>query len=122
MPKSYAIDEGDNEATIARKRKLQKSFKWKQRLRKEEEVATEKQSKWMQFQARGGAGKKKKQLHNFSKKTSMFKMPEAPGAKVGVIGSGKGMTNFGARKKHEYDDGSGQSRGAGSGADMRTGP
>ena len=70
----------------------------------------------------GGAGKKKKQLHNFSKKTSMFKMPEAPGAKVGVIGSGKGMTNFGARKKHEYDDGSGQSRGAGRGADMRTGP
>lgn len=27
-----------------------------------------------------------------SKKGSMFSVPDAPGAKVGVIGSGKGMT------------------------------
>jgi survival-of-motor-neuron-related-splicing factor 30 len=33
------------------------------------------------------------------KRESMFKTPDAPEAKVGVVGSGQGMTDFDARKK-----------------------
>lgn len=36
------------------------------------------------------------------KKTSMFSVAEGVESKVGVIGSGKGMTAYSMKKKHEF--------------------
>ena len=37
------------------------------------------------------------------KKESIFKSPEGFDGKVGVTGSGKGITSFQDRKRHEFD-------------------
>lgn len=37
-----------------------------------------------------------------TKKQSMFSVPEGVNSKVGVIGSGQGMTEYKGRARHEY--------------------
>ncbi|CEP17502.1 hypothetical protein [Parasitella parasitica] len=58
-----------------------------------------KKNAWLNF-ATGGS-KKKKATPVINKK-SIFKTPDNPEGKVGVIGSGKGMTSFQQRGKHIY--------------------
>lgn len=36
------------------------------------------------------------------KKESMFRVPEGVKAKVGVVGSGQGMTDYQKRKRHDF--------------------
>jgi survival-of-motor-neuron-related-splicing factor 30 len=36
---------------------------------------------------------------------SMFASPDAVDGKVGVVGSGQGMTEFGERKRHKFEGG-----------------
>ena len=38
------------------------------------------------------------------KRDSMFKVPEGVEAKVGITGSGQGMTEYAKRKRHDYHD------------------
>ena len=57
----------------------------------------------MNTNAGGKKRKKVDKMYNYSKKQSMFKTPDTRGGKVGVIGSGSGMTSFVERKKHEYE-------------------
>lgn len=38
-----------------------------------------------------------------TKKESMFKSPESLQGKVGVVGSGKGMTEFTKKSRHEHE-------------------
>jgi survival-of-motor-neuron-related-splicing factor 30 len=47
-------------------------------------------------------GKKAATSSLLSKKTSMFATSDSVEAKVGVIGSGKGTTDFAQRKKHKF--------------------
>ena len=35
----------------------------------------------------------------------MFRTAEASDARVGVVGSGKGMTEYGKKKRHEFTEG-----------------
>lgn len=37
------------------------------------------------------------------KKSSMFSVPENPESRVGVIGSGKGMTDYKTAERHDYE-------------------
>jgi survival-of-motor-neuron-related-splicing factor 30 len=49
------------------------------------------------------AGSKKKAgFMTGYKKESMFKVPEGQKAKVGVVGSGQGMTDYQKRKRHDF--------------------
>ncbi|KAF9185037.1 hypothetical protein BGZ51_002979 [Haplosporangium sp. Z 767] len=57
----------------------------------------QKQMAWQNF-AKGGAKKAKGTIL----KKSIFATPDNPEGKVGVVGSGKGMTQFQARGKHIY--------------------
>ena len=103
MPKSFIIVDGDDKATIDRKKKLQKGFKSKKRLQEKEAETNKRQSSWLQFQngqSGGGKGSKKRKLHDYAKQSSMFRTSEK--GKVGVVGSGQGLTRFGERKKHEF--------------------
>ncbi|KAG9322554.1 hypothetical protein KVV02_001839 [Mortierella alpina] len=67
---------------------------------KKKKVASEqvqKQMAWQNF-AKGGAKKAKGPVL----KKSIFATPDNPEGKVGVVGSGKGMTSFQQRGKHIY--------------------
>ena len=104
MPKSFLIVDGDDQATVDRKKKLQKGFKSKKRLQEKEEATNKRQNSWIQFQngqSGGGKGSKKRKLHDYAKQKSIFRTNEQ--GKVGVIGSEKGLTQFGERKKHDYN-------------------
>ncbi|KAF9353609.1 hypothetical protein BGX26_008638 [Mortierella sp. AD094] len=60
----------------------------------------QKQMAWQNF-AKGGAKKGVKAAPILKK--SIFATPDNPEGKVGVVGSGKGMTQFQQRGKHIYD-------------------
>ncbi|KAI1311590.1 hypothetical protein EDD11_003365 [Mortierella claussenii] len=60
----------------------------------------QKQMAWQNFAKGGGAAKKGKGVSVLKK--SIFATPENPEGKVGVVGSGKGMTEFQQRGKHIY--------------------
>ncbi|KAG1474446.1 hypothetical protein G6F56_000349 [Rhizopus delemar] len=58
-----------------------------------------KKNAWLNFASVGG-----KKKHSPINKKSIFKSPDNPGGKVGVVGSGKGMTTYLQRGKHIYAD------------------
>ncbi|CAO3634937.1 unnamed protein product [Mucor hiemalis] len=62
-----------------------------------------KKNAWLNF-ATGTNSKKKKSVGGAApiNKKSIFKTPDNPEGKVGVVGSGKGMTTFQQRGKHVY--------------------
>ncbi|KAI8380746.1 hypothetical protein BD560DRAFT_387003 [Blakeslea trispora] len=62
-----------------------------------------KKNAWLNF-ATGSSStsKKKKTAAPVINKKSIFKTPDNPEGKVGVVGSGKGMTSFQQRGKHVY--------------------
>eukprot|EP00887_Chlorella_sp_A99_P001606 scaffold8.g1606.t1 len=90
----------DDVKTMSKKRKLQKSFKSKARFAKMDLEQKQKADSWRAFVG-GKASKKKAGFMTSLKRESMFKVPE--GGKVGVIGSGKGVTEYAKRKRHEFD-------------------
>ncbi|KAJ2957168.1 hypothetical protein NQZ79_g7061 [Umbelopsis isabellina] len=59
-----------------------------------------KKNAWLNFANK--SEKKKKISATPINKKSMFKTPDNPEGKVGVIGSGRGMTGFQQRGKHQY--------------------
>ncbi|KAG6505472.1 hypothetical protein ZIOFF_037828 [Zingiber officinale] len=83
----------------AAKRKKIHSFKSKVRSEQLEVAQNKRQNAWQQFQSAKG---KTKKIGFFSgrKRESIFKSPDDPNGKVGVIGSGKGLTEFQKREKH----------------------
>ncbi len=74
-----------------------------------EKSSKEKQGKWLNFT---DFGNKKKKGHYLNKKNteSIFKSPDTIEGKVGVMGSGKGMTNFNPRTRYSINDNSHLSR------------
>eukprot|EP00953_Heterococcus_sp_UTEX-ZZ885_P031171 16385-Heterococcus_DN1.PRE.1 len=61
----------------------------------EDDIA-QKQSSWQSF-ATSKVAKKK----GLRKEPSIFATPDAPDSKVGVIGSGRGVTDFQQKKKYK---------------------
>ncbi|KAI9101138.1 hypothetical protein DFS34DRAFT_613289 [Phlyctochytrium arcticum] len=87
--------------------KKKKKFRPKEgHVSKRDKEQTEKQAAWLSFA--GGDSKKRKASGGLStvkpplKKSSIFATPDDPMAKVGVIGSGKPMTQFQQRGKHVF--------------------
>jgi survival of motor neuron-related-splicing factor 30 len=81
-----------------RKRKKLKVIKNKNRLIQQEEDSKKVQQTWKKFVDKGT----KRSITGITKK-SMFESSEDIFAKVGVTGSGRGMTTFQERKKHKFD-------------------
>lgn len=96
--------DSDTEAERNRKRRAIKTLKSKWRERVKESTTTKKQKSWQDF-----VGKGQKKRKNGSKGStwkgvanvggSIFKTEDGVNARVGVIGSGKSMTEFGERKR-----------------------
>ncbi|KAL8172288.1 hypothetical protein V2J09_024092 [Rumex salicifolius] len=99
LPAKLQINPDDPEDVKATKRKKIHAFKSKVRFEKLEVAQNKRQNAWQQFQTAKGRSKK---VGFFSgrKKESIFKSPDDPHGKVGVTGSGKGITDFQKREKH----------------------
>uniref|UniRef100_A0A0E0LQH7 Survival of motor neuron-related-splicing factor 30 n=1 Tax=Oryza punctata TaxID=4537 RepID=A0A0E0LQH7_ORYPU len=99
LPTKLRIDPNDPEDVKATKRKKIHAFKSKARFEQLEFAQNKRQNAWQQFQTTKGKAKK---VGFFSgrKKESIFKSPDDHRGKVGVTGSGKGLTEFQRREKH----------------------
>ncbi|KAB1208630.1 Survival of motor neuron-related-splicing factor 30 [Morella rubra] len=99
LPAKLRIEPDDPEDVKAAKRKKIHAFKSKMRFEQLEVTQNKRQNAWQQFQTTKGKAKK---IGFFSgrKRESIFKSPEDPNGKVGVTGSGKGLTEFQKREKH----------------------
>nr|GMD11338.1 survival of motor neuron-related-splicing factor 30 isoform X1 [Ipomoea batatas] len=99
LPAKLRIEPNDPEDVKAAKRKKIHAFKSKMRIEKLEVAQNKRQNAWQQFQSTKGQTKK---VGFFSgrKRESIFKSPDDPTGKVGVTGSGKGLTEFQKREKH----------------------
>ncbi|KAL0412803.1 UNVERIFIED_CONTAM: Survival of motor neuron-related-splicing factor 30 [Sesamum radiatum] len=95
----WTVDPNDPEDVKAAKRKKIHAFKSKMRMEAKEVTQNKRQNAWQQFQTTKGRAKK---VGFFSgrKRESIFKSPDDPFGKVGVTGSGKGLTEFQKREKH----------------------
>ncbi|RUO96268.1 hypothetical protein BC936DRAFT_142305 [Jimgerdemannia flammicorona] len=67
-----------------------------------------KQKAWLNFATKTGGEEKKKKKATATvvapiNKKSIFKTPDNPEGKVGVVGSGRGMTQFAQRGKHVFE-------------------
>ncbi|PNH12932.1 Survival of motor neuron-related-splicing factor 30 [Tetrabaena socialis] len=103
--KWLTIKETDDEKTKARKKKLIKSIKSKQRFQKMDVAQAKKQDNWQSFLKGKGAKKTTGFLTGQIKKESMFSVPEGvAGSKVGVVGSGRAMTDYVKKQRHEFDE------------------
>uniref|UniRef100_A0A803PIH9 Tudor domain-containing protein n=1 Tax=Cannabis sativa TaxID=3483 RepID=A0A803PIH9_CANSA len=109
LPAKLRIEPDDPEDVKATKRKKIHAFKSKMRFEQLEVTQNKRQNAWQQFQTTKG---KTKKVGFFSgrKRESIFKSPDDPFGKVGVTGSGKGLTDFQKREKHLHlKGGSGES-------------
>ncbi|MED6131169.1 hypothetical protein PIB30_007464 [Stylosanthes scabra] len=99
LPAKLRIEPDDPEDVKAAKRKKIHAFKSKMRMEQLEVTQNKRQNAWQQFQSTKG---KTKKIGFFSgrKRESIFKSPDDPHGKVGVTGSGKGLTEFQKREKH----------------------
>jgi hypothetical protein len=103
IPESLQIMQGDTEEVIAAKRRKIHAIKNQQKdgLQAHKEVA--KANSWQKFNKKSSARSKTGFLTGKSK-DSIFKVPEHLDGRVGVVGSGKGMTDFGDRVKFTYNN------------------
>lgn len=99
IPDALRINPQDTERVRQIKKKKISLLKKEQRREIIEEEAKNRQSSWKSHAA---ATAKKNRL--FVKKQSIFTTSHAPDAKVGVTGSGKGMTHFITRSKHIFKE------------------
>ncbi|TYZ57827.1 hypothetical protein PybrP1_009995 [[Pythium] brassicae (nom. inval.)] len=95
IPESLQILPGDSEAEKERKRKRQRAIKSLNRHKTIENERNAKQSGWQSFQHKAQKRRVQGATGVLSKKsTSMFAVPEGVGGRVGVVGSGQGMTAY----------------------------
>ncbi|KAJ4950932.1 hypothetical protein NE237_027764 [Protea cynaroides] len=106
LPTKLRIDPDDPEDVKAAKKKKIHAFKSKVRLEQLEVTQNKRQNAWQQFQTAKGRTKKTG-FFSGRKRESIFKSPDDPKGKVGVTGSGKGLTDFQKREKHLYLKGGG---------------
>jgi len=95
IPDKLQILPTDTEEEKARKKKKLKSLNYKNKLITQETELVAVQHSWKQFQQKGA----KKSLAGLVK-GSQFATPEELGGRVGVVGSGKGVTVNPEKKKY----------------------
>lgn len=99
LPLKLQIKPDDPEDVKAAKRKKIHAFKSRMRLEKMEFAQNKRQNAWQQFQT-SKSKSRKVGFFTGGKRESIFKSPEDVKGKVGVTGSGKGITEFQKREKH----------------------
>ncbi|KAJ8602035.1 hypothetical protein CTAYLR_002730 [Chrysophaeum taylorii] len=101
IPDYLRLQPTDTEPERQRKRRKVKALKQQVKSKEQDEEREGKKSTWQAFQSRGA---KKKVLGSMKavRKESIFVSPDTVDGKVGVTGSGKGITEYGERKKFKF--------------------
>mmetsp|Transcript_115061 Transcript_115061/g.199659 ORF Transcript_115061/g.199659 Transcript_115061/m.199659 type:complete len:331 (-) Transcript_115061:105-1097(-) len=102
IPESIAIQKTDTEEVKETKRRKIQAIKKQQRGERIEETHQKKQSSWQKFFHNRASTRSKCGFLSGKPKESIFKVPENLEGKVGVMGSGKGMTEFAEPRKFTY--------------------
>jgi survival-of-motor-neuron-related-splicing factor 30 len=102
IPENLVIVEGDTEEAIERKRKKIKQLKSRHRHTKKEEEINTKQSSWQSFNTKKKGKKRRTGFFSGQKKDSQFR--SGADGKVGIVGSGRGTTDYIDKKRHKHDD------------------
>lgn len=109
IPDNWKIQPNDTDAQRKAKKKKVKALKNSFKTQQIEKVTKDKQSKWSSFKDVGTENKKGYFQYRKGNE-SIFRSPDTIEGKVGVMGSGKGMTNFNPRMKFYLQDNSHLSR------------
>jgi len=102
IPESLAIGKADTEEVKDTKKRKIQAIKKSQRTDKIDEDALKKQSSWQKFFHNKASTRSKCGFLSGKPKESIFKVPETLEGKVGVTGSGRGMTEFAEARKFTY--------------------
>lgn len=102
IPESIAIQKTDTEEVKETKRRKIQAIKKQQRSDRIEETHQKKQSSWQKFFHNKASTRSKCGFLSGKPKESIFKVPENLEGKVGVMGSGSGMTEFAEPRKFTY--------------------
>jgi hypothetical protein len=102
IPESLQINAVDTEEVIAAKRRKIHSIKNQQKDGLKAQKDVQKANSWQKFNKKSSARSKTGFLTGKSK-DSIFKVPEALDGRVGVVGSGQGITQFAERVKFTYN-------------------
>lgn len=92
----------DTAAQRAAKKKAAKGKRSYERRKEQEETLNAGKKNWKDFM-NGAKGSKKKGASRGIARKSIFTTPDTLDGRVGVTGSGAGMTDFGSRKKHKHN-------------------
>eukprot|EP01033_Poteriospumella_lacustris_P015306 gene15306-10944_t len=104
IPDNLQVLPTDTEEEKRRKYKKLKVIKNKNHQIQQELQVKEVQQSWQKFVQKGA----KRPLSGISNKNSIFSSTEDTSSKVGVVNSGKGMTQFGERKRFKLDNATGE--------------
>lgn len=96
----WKIQPGDSEEDKRRKRKRLKAVGKKNKARLKVKKRNEQQSNWLSFHKKM-KGKRIRGSMSGLRKSSIFRSPDNLDGRVGVTGSGSGMTTFVQRKKYK---------------------
>jgi hypothetical protein len=102
VPESLAIQKTDTEEVKETKKRKIQAIKKQQRSDKIDNEAMTKQAGWQKFFCNKASTRSKCGFLSGKPKESIFKVPETLEGKVGVTGSGKGMTEFAEPRKFTY--------------------
>ncbi|CAO1613840.1 unnamed protein product [Sympodiomycopsis kandeliae] len=86
------------EEEAERERKRKRNEKKSESRETKAQEASNKANSWQKFAKKGA-----KKGYGIAGEKSMFKTPDDPYAKVGVVGAGRGMTKSQGRSKHTYE-------------------
>eukprot|EP00343_Euplotes_focardii_P005653 CAMPEP_0205814140 /NCGR_PEP_ID=MMETSP0205-20121125/19122_1 /ASSEMBLY_ACC=CAM_ASM_000278 /TAXON_ID=36767 /ORGANISM="Euplotes focardii, Strain TN1" /LENGTH=131 /DNA_ID=CAMNT_0053097577 /DNA_START=190 /DNA_END=583 /DNA_ORIENTATION=- len=102
IPDKLRLKSTDTEDQRLTKRKKVKALKMNHKRKNMENSNKEKQESWLRFKDKGSRSKKGHYQVTKSQ-NSIFKTPDTMEGKVGVVGSGNGVSNSYQKKKHaEY--------------------
>lgn len=101
-PPHLVVVDSDSATEKNRKRRALKALKTKWHFKKKEAEGAEKQKSWQSFMDKGTKKKRKGIVAGTSKsgEGSIFRTEDGVNARVGVIGSGRSMTEYVKRTKH----------------------
>lgn len=102
IPESLVIQKVDTEEIKETKKRKIQAIKKNQRQEKVEQDSLRKQASWQKFFCNKASVRSKCGFLSGKPKESIFKVPETLEGKVGVTGSGKGMTEFAEARKFTY--------------------
>ncbi|PWN51234.1 hypothetical protein IE53DRAFT_58808 [Violaceomyces palustris] len=96
---SVAKKKQSEEEEAEKERKRRKNEKKSEKYAAKQAAQEDKAQAWQKFAKKGA-----KKGYGMGGEKSIFKTPDDPYAKVGVVGAGRGMTQYNQRSKHVYEE------------------